>query len=154
MWNGFMAAALPPTHPSALTLQPTATVVFLCSFLQLHHLLSVSHSHIWHHSPHSPTWHLFFPRMLHSSILPWTMVTYYLKMPRQTRRSGARRPPFMDRPIKVPSWWGNWLHGFSCSHWASAHGETVFLKFFFKPFSYQTISSLFRWHYELQVTRN
>ena len=34
----------------------------------------------------------------------------------------------MDRPIKVPSWWGNnWLYGFSCSHRAPAHGELLTL---------------------------
>ena len=39
--------------------------------------------------------------------------------------------PLMDHPIKVPSWWGNnWLHDFSCSHRAPAHGETSNLFFF------------------------
>ena len=69
------------------------------------------------------------------TILPWMRVSHYLKQPRQTT---CQKTPLMDRPIKVPSRWGNnWLHGFSCSHRAPGHGET----FFFKPFSCQTITS-------------
>ena len=79
-------------------------------------------------------------------ILPWTRVSHYLNQPRQTT---YQKDPLMDRPIKVPSWCcNNRLHGFSCSHRVPGHGE----KFYLSHFSYQTISSLFRWHYELQVT--
>ena len=61
------------------------------------------------------------------TILPWTRVSHYLNQPRQTEGVAPEDP--MDRPIKVPSWWGNWLHGFSCSHRAPGHGESFF--FFF-----------------------
>ena len=73
------------------------------------------------------------------TILPWTRVTHYLNQPRQ--KMLCQKTP-MDRPIKVPSWWGNnWLHSFSCSHRAPAHGKTFFF------YSYFHIKPFWWWHY-------